>query len=125
MGRLRAETLERMEKYADRVLDVADVIESQHRSRRIVDQLSGSGTSAGANVWEADEAMSAADFCKTLGVVVKELNETRFWLRIIARREWIKTTRLSALEAETTELKRIFGSMIVRTRKSAARKRAA
>ena len=39
--------------------------------------MAGAGTSVGANAWKADEAMSRADFCKGLGVVLKELNETR------------------------------------------------
>lgn len=82
MGRLRVETLERVEKYSDRVLDVVAALEKKRVRGRILDQLTGSGTSAGANTWEADEAVSPADFCKTLGVVVKELNETRFWLRM-------------------------------------------
>jgi four helix bundle protein len=120
MGRLRVETLERVEKFADRTLDVVDALERQRRSRRILDQLSGCGTSTGANVWEADEAMSPKDFAKTLCVVIKELNETRYWLRLIARREWIPLKRLQPLEDEAVELKRMFGAMVHRTRKQPA-----
>jgi len=124
MGRLRTETLDRMEQYADRVLDVADVLERQGRSSRVIDQMSGCGTSAGANAFGADEAMTAKDFAKTLGVVVKELNETRFWLRLAVRRQWVHAARLAPLLDETVNLKAIFGAMIVRTRRAdAARKK--
>lgn len=119
MGRLRAETLERLETYSDRVLDVVAVLESKNVRERILSQLTGSGTSAGANTFEADEAMSDADFCKTLGTVIKELNETRFWLRLTARRGWITPQRLKPLEVETVELKKMFGAMVHRTRKRA------
>src|SRR5215468_6260300 len=97
MGRLRQETLERADRYADRTLDVVEVLERQRRYRRVVDQMAGSGTSAGANLYEADQALSAKDFTKTLGVVLKELNETKFWLRLVGRRGWIKPARLADL----------------------------
>jgi four helix bundle protein len=120
MGRLRPETLERVERFADRTLDVVDALERKRTSRRILDQLTGCGTSTGANVWEADEAMSRKDFTKTLCVVIKELNETRYWLRLIGRRNWIPAKRLQPLESEAAELKRMFGAMVHRTRKTAA-----
>src|SRR5882724_7932311 len=76
MGRLRADTLLRVEEYSDRVLDVAAALEVKRRWPRIIDQLVGSGGSVGANAFEADQAMSAKDFMKCLGTVLKELNET-------------------------------------------------
>src|SRR5262245_60194747 len=97
MGRLHAQTLEQAEGLADRVPDVAETIERQRRLRRVVDQVTGSGTSVGANLYEADQALTAKDFMKTLGIVVKELSETKFWLRLIGRRGWVKSTRLALL----------------------------
>jgi four helix bundle protein len=94
-------------------------LERQRRNRRIIDQLAGSGSSAGANCFEADEAMSPSDFVKCLCVVVKELSETTFWLRLIARRHWISPKRLEALVVETTELKAMFSAMIIPTRRRA------
>ncbi len=116
MGRLKAATLERVEQFADRVLDVVETLEGKRVSARILSQLTGAGTSPGANVWEADEALSSKDFAKTLGIVVKELNEARYWLRLVGRRGWIAPKRLHPLEAEAIELKKMFGTMIHRTR---------
>jgi len=116
MGRLRVETLERVEAYSDRVLDVAEALERDGRWRRIVDQLVGSGGSVGANISEADQAMSSKDFLKCLGTVNKELNETKFWLRRVARRGWIKPARLQPLLRDTDEWLSIFNRMIVKTR---------
>ena len=119
VGRLKAATLERVEQFADRVLDVVEALERKRVSTRILNQLIGCGTSPGANVWEADEAMSSKDFAKTLCIVVKELNEARYWLRLVGRRGWITPKRLQPLEAEAIELKKMFGAMIHRTRKTA------
>jgi len=115
MGRLPDEFLERIESFADRVLDVITVLETTKCPRRLIEQMAAAGTSVGANAFEADEAMRRPDFVKTLSIVNKELNETRFWIRLIARRAWVPAPRLSELLVEAETLKRIIGAMIART----------
>jgi len=116
MARLRSEFLERIEAFCDRIVDVAEELDSQKRSKRVVDQIIGAGTSVGANTFEADEGMSKADFIRCLAIAVKELNEARFWIRLVGRRSWIKPGRLGGLEAECVELKKILGTMIARSK---------
>jgi four helix bundle protein len=120
MGRLRMDTLERFEGFATRVVSLADALEKQRRSRRVIDQLTGAGTGAGANMFEADEAMSRADFVKCAAIVAKELNETRFWLRLITRCGWMSSQRVAGLETECDELRRIVGAMIVRAKRTSS-----
>src|SRR3990172_9363184 len=50
---------------------------------RIIDQLSGSLTSMGANDQEADVASSKRDFIQKYSLVKKETKETYYWLRLI------------------------------------------
>lgn len=116
MGRLDDELLQRIECFCYRCLDVAAVLEKQGRSRRITDQITGSSTAIGANLFEADESLSRKDFAKCVGIAVKELNETRFWLRLIVNREWIPVERLTELNDEATQIKRILGAILSRTR---------
>ena len=113
---MNEELLERIESWCDRVVSVSETLTKQGQSRRITDQIIGSGTSVGANMFEADEAMSTADFVKCTAIALKELNETRFWIRLIARREWITNERLEPFMTETDELKKILGSIIARTK---------
>lgn len=117
MARLQPDLIERVERFADRVTDVGEEIDRQGRFRRVVEQVVAAGTSVGANFCEADEALSRADFCKTIGIALRELAETRYWLRFIGRRGWIKESRLRALIDESTELRAIGGSMIARTKR--------
>lgn len=121
MGRLPDDFLTRIESFADRVLDVVEVLEETKCPRRLIEQMAAAGTSVGANTFEADEAMSRADFVKTLSIVNKELNETRFWLRLIARRGWIPAARLTELLGEADTLRKIVGAMIARTRENLGR----
>jgi len=116
MSRLKEPLLSRVEKFSDRMLDVANALERRVGRPRVLDQIAAAGTSVGANLFEADEALSRADFCKCLGICAKELNECRFWIRTIGRRSWLPARRLGTLEAECNELRRILGTMISRTR---------
>ena len=116
VGRIDQQLLDRIEAWCDRVLAVSQTLEDQGRSRRITDQIIGSGTSVGANLFEADEAMSTKDFTKCIAIALKELNETRFWIRLITRQGWIAPDRLEPFLDETTELKKILGSIIARTK---------
>lgn len=115
MGRLSEKLLGRIESFCDRVLTVSTAIEKQGRSVRIIDQLIGSGTSVGANLFEADECVTRPEFRRCLAIALRELNETRFWLRLIARQSWLKPSQLRPLEQECAELKKILGAMVVRT----------
>lgn len=116
MGRLRPEFIERVTGFAHRVVDVAEVLEADKRSGRIVEQMVGSGTSAAANICESDEAMSRADFCKGLGIANKEIVETLFWLRFVGQRGWVKPDRVSGLIEEAQELKKIVGTILNKSR---------
>lgn len=118
MGRLEASFVERAETFCDRALDVAEELARQGRFSRIVDQLVGSGTSVGANLCEADGALSRKDFAKSIGIAIKEMNETRFWFRRVAKRQWVAPERLSALQNEAAEIKLILGSIFTKVRRN-------
>ncbi|MFO0858553.1 MAG: four helix bundle protein [Phycisphaerales bacterium] len=93
---------------------------------RVVDQLVGCGTSVGANIFEANEAMSTKDWLKCMGIAAKELAETRFWLKRIEKQAWITPTRLKPLQTECDSLQKVIGAMVVATkRKSKAKNRSA
>lgn len=116
MGRLPPDMLSRAEAFAHRVVDVAEHLQAARRSWRIVHQMIGSGTSVAANLFEADEAQTAREFCRCLGISARELSETSFWLRFVLGRGWVTDCQLSPLQRECDELRRIVGTMIVRTR---------
>ncbi len=116
MGRIDAELLERIEDFCHRCPDVVDVLEKQNCSRGITEQLTGSSTSIGANMFEADDSLSRKVFAKCVAISIKELNETRFRLRLIVRRGWISTDRPGALFDEANQITKILGVILSRTR---------
>ena len=53
----------------------------------IAKQLLKSGTSIGANVHEAQNAESKADFIHKIKIATKELEETKYWLILCEKSE--------------------------------------
>jgi len=115
VGRLKPEFIDRTEDFADRCVAVAEQLDRDGRFPRIVEQLACSGSAVGANIAEADEAMSRPDFRKCMAIAAKELAETRFWIRLAVRRGWITEARVEPLAAELEELRKIVGSVLART----------
>ncbi len=95
MGRLDQKFQLRGKSFSHRVVDVAEAVEARRRSHRIVDQMIGCGTSVGANLYEANDAVSRKDFSKSLGTVLKELGESRFWLEFVSERAGWRRSDLS------------------------------
>lgn len=115
MARLQAEFIARLDAFGDRVLDVAIATRRTGCPAFVRDQMSRSGTAVGSNTCEADEALTVPEFVHRLGNALKELSETKYWLRMVARRSWVKPSRLADLIDEGEQLTRIITTIIVRT----------
>ena len=84
----------------------------------LLSQLIRSVTSIGANYCEADHAESKKDFEHKLGICKKEANETKYWLRLIAKTNPEQRSDIVLLWREADELRRIFISMILTSQKN-------
>ncbi len=115
MGRLRKEFVARTDAFADRILDVVNAIRRRDCPAFVRDQLGRSGTSVGSNASEADEAITVPEFRHRLGVALRELGETKYWLRMAARRAWVRPVRLLPLQDEAEQITRILATIITRS----------
>jgi len=66
-------------EFAKKIVSYTEELEGK-RKYIIANQLLRSGTSIGANVKEAQNAESKADFIHKLKIAMKEADETEFWL---------------------------------------------
>jgi four helix bundle protein len=73
-------------------------------------QLIKSSTSFGANYEEAQGAVSKADFGNKVGISLKEMRESNYWLRIL-KELYSNNPEILRLEKESSELKNILGSI--------------
>ena len=103
-------------------LDIMDFSEELESKRKFVfaNQILKAGTSIGANVSEAQNAQSKADFIHKNSISLKEARESNFWLRLVLATtnfdESIKAG-IQELEEESMALSRIIGKIIVTSKK--------
>ena len=72
-----------------------------------------SGTSPAPNYGEAQSAESRSDFIHKMKISLKELRETRIWLLMITKGNFVNSiSELKSLIAETNELISIFVTSI-------------
>jgi four helix bundle protein len=81
--------------------------------RHIGGQLTRAGTSCGSNYEEACGAESRSDFVHKMSIVLKELKETRYWLRLIHRTETLSTKYIEPLMNECKQLCAIIAKSII------------
>ena len=111
---------ERLIHFAVRIVKLSANLPKTAAGRHIAGQILRSGTSPAPNYGEARGAESQADFIHKMRIVLKELNETSIWLRVIERSELIKSQLLLDIINETNELCRIFATSLktAKSRKS-------
>lgn len=68
-------------EFALEIVEYSELLE-EHRKFVIARQLMKSGTSIGANVREAQNAESKADFIHKMKIAAKEADETGYWLML-------------------------------------------
>ncbi len=107
------ELVERLINFAARVGKVVDALPNTRMGRHIGGQLVRSGTSSGPNYEEACAAESRADFVHKLSICLKELRESRSWIRLIIKTEMLAEHRMSEVLDECNQLCNIVARSIV------------
>jgi four helix bundle protein len=107
---------ERTLRFAKEVLKFVDLLPKTIANIEIMRQVIRSSGSVGANYIEANEALSKKDFAMRIKICRKEAKESRYWLRLIEVREEEAEKRRQSLINEATELMKIFGSIVVKTK---------
>ncbi|MCK9483947.1 MAG: four helix bundle protein [Candidatus Marinimicrobia bacterium] len=103
--------------FAVKIVNVTDKLSRIFIGRHIGGQLFRSATSAGTNYGEARAAESRSDFIHKMSVVLKELNETNYWLLLIKKSELLPTVEIEPLISESTSLSNIIGKSLITARK--------
>lgn len=75
-------------------------------------QMLRSGTSIGANVYEAQFAQGTKDFISKLEIALKECNETAYWLEILRDTSSITCGEYSNYYGKCTEIRKMLVSSV-------------
>src|SRR5580765_1235512 len=99
---------ERTTEFALRVMSVCDALPRSRSGNLAAYQLTRAGTSVGAQYREAYRARSRAESISKIESTLQELEESSYWLEIIAKRKMLNPGRLSPLQKEADELTAIL-----------------
>jgi four helix bundle protein len=80
-------------------------------------QILRSGTSIGANIEEANQAQSKADFVHKLCIANKEAFETNYWLRLLRDSEILTEKQAESLLNDCEELQKLLTASIKTSKK--------
>jgi len=113
---------DRLVEYAVRIIRLSEALPETKAGKHVASQILRSGSSPAPNHAEAQSAESKADFVHKLKIALKELRETKIWLKIILKAKMIKpVSKLNPLLQETDELIAVLFTSIETARKNEGR----
>lgn len=81
-------------------------------------QLLRSGTAIGALIRESEHAQSKRDFLHKINIVLKEANETKYWLELLRDSEYITLPDFEIVFPLIDELVKILGAIVKTTKRN-------
>ncbi|OFX23738.1 MAG: four helix bundle protein [Bacteroidetes bacterium GWA2_31_9b] len=108
--------LDKSFEFAKNIVLLYKSIVSNHKEFTLSKQLLRAGTSIGANVSEANGAISEADFSNKISIAYKECLETKYWLRLLKETDYLTESIFNDLFNKADELAKILFSILKKTR---------
>lgn len=103
-GVIEGDLKERLKAFALRVIKLYGALPKTTEAQVIGKQLLRSGTSVGAQYYEAQHAKSSADFVSKIEGASQECEETRYWLELLEGAGIVPSERLAPLHDEARQL---------------------
>lgn len=97
-------------KFAVRVVRLYQYLCEEKREFTLSKQLLRSGTSIGANLAEAECAISKKDFLAKVYIALKECSETLYWLELLAETDYLSEQEFQSISADCDELRRMLSA---------------
>ncbi len=110
----------RTKQFALRIIRLYSALPKSTEAQVMGKQLLRSGTSVGAHYREATRARSDAEFISKLEGGLQELEESVYWMELLAESGIIAPSRLEDLQKEADELTAILITCVKNTRKRKA-----
>ena len=103
-------------EFAVRIVNLYKHLSETKKEFVLSKQLLRSGTSIGANVAEAEQAQSKADFISKMSIALKEASETKYWIRLLASTSYLTKAESVSILNDCVELEKILVSIIKSTK---------
>ena len=99
-------------QFAIRIVNLCKLLRNERKEYSLSKQLLRSGTSIGANIFEAQNAQSRADFLSKLNIALKEATETKYWLRLLMATDYLTKAELESVFSDCEEIERILSASV-------------
>ncbi len=98
--------------FAVRIVKLCKHLRGTKKEYTLSKQLLRSGTSIGANIAEAQQAQSRADFISKLSIASKEAVETNYWLRLLRATDYLNEAEFKSIHSDCCELERMLTAIV-------------
>mgnify|MGYP003826382077 CR=1 FL=1 len=105
-------------KYALRIIDLYKYLSTEKKETVLSKQILRCGTSIGANIEESLGGSTRKDFLNKLSIAYKESRETKYWLILLYKSNYITKPMFDSMHKDCEELCKILSSIILTTKKS-------
>ena len=99
-------------QFAIRTVNLCKHLRNTKKEYTLSTQLLRAGTSIGANVAEAQQAQSKADFISKLSIALKETTETKYWIRLMFATSYLSEKEYQSIVDDCVELEKILVASI-------------
>ena len=103
--------------FAVRIVKLSKYLNADKHEYVLSKQLLRAGTSIGANISEAEQAQSRADFISKMNIALKEAAETNYWLRLLHATEYLTDKEFESIHSDCDELVKILVSSVRSSKK--------
>ena len=97
--------------FALRIIKLYNYLKSERGEYVLSKQLLRSGTSIGANIAEAEYAITKKDFLSKIYISLKEASETKYWLDLLHDADLLSNKEHSSIVADCEELLKLRTSI--------------
>jgi len=98
--------------FALRIVKLFQFLTTEKKEYVLSKQLLRSGTAIGALVREAEQAESNADFIHKLSILLKEANESEYWIDLLFQSGYLEELAITSLKTDLTVLLKLLISII-------------
>lgn len=107
---------EKSKKFSLRIIGLYKYLCDEKKEFVLSKKLLRSGTSIGANIAEANCAISKKDFLAKMYIAFKESSETAYWLELLYGAEYLSKTEFESINLDCIELQKILSSITKTTK---------
>lgn len=113
-SKVKSDLKQRCYSFSLEVISLVEISSKDVASKIILNQLIRSGTSVGANLFEATSSSSKLEFKKFHEIALKSANETKYWLNLLRDSGKADKEKINLLLGEITEVSNMIASGILR-----------